>query len=381
MNHWMCAGLAFLTLANQAAAQVERVWLSYQSADTSRIAVNWETKTPGDSVVHFGTGKIYDRTVNVPGNRRLHHVEISVPEKDVVYHYQVQTGQQISKDASFKSCPSKELRVAVVADWGYAKPDLAALKKDDVHLLLTAGDNVPNLHQLCGAGATNCTKAFERLIDSQPELFRSTPFMPALGNHDREIRPRGPKPPPEAVYDTNATAFREFFALPGDEWKWTFKVPEFDVQFIAADMSHLSDFGTTWQTCHAFQAGSEQLHWYQDEMTHSQAGFVVTLYNERNATVRSQAKGQWGKSIQQGSLAITGFGYFAERAEVDGFEYYNTALKGDGAKYPDPKSAFLASEHNYILLTFKKEPAELLVALKSLDGRILDSKTFHKRGR
>jgi len=373
--------LLLLAFASTVSAQVERVWLTHKSATPSHLVVSWETKLPGDSTVEFGTTTKYGETVNVPGSRTLHHVEIPLVKTDVTYHYRVQTGTQISADAAFKAYPTQELRVAVVADWGYAKPDLATLKKDDVHLLLTAGDNVPNLHQFCGAGVTNCTKAFSALIDSQPELFRSTPFLPALGNHDREIRSRGPKPPLDAVYDTNALAFRTFFELPGDEWKWTFDLPAFDARFIALDINHLSDQGTTWQTCHAVAEGSEQLQWYADTMATTKAGHVITLYNERNATTRSQAKGKWGQLFQQGSLAITGFGYFAERADVNGFPYYNTALKGNGDKYPDPKSAFLASEHNYLLLTFRKDSGDLTVALKSLDGRILDQKTYPKRHR
>ena len=56
-------------------------------------------------------------------------------------------------------------------------------------------------------------------------------------------------PPQEPVYDVNATAFRTFFELPDDEWKWHFDVPGFDVRFIALDLNHTSDMGTTWQAC------------------------------------------------------------------------------------------------------------------------------------
>ena len=37
----------------------------------------------------------------------------------------------------------------------------------------------------------------------------------------------------DAVYDIEATAFRKFFALPGDGWKWHFDVPDFRVRFVA----------------------------------------------------------------------------------------------------------------------------------------------------
>jgi len=48
-------------------------------------------------------------------------------------------------------------------------------------------------------------------------------------------------------------------------------------------------------------------------------------------------------------------------------------------RYPDPHSQFLASEDNYILLTFHREPREMIVDLKALDGAILD-RTRHTGG-
>lgn len=96
------------------------------------------------------------------------------------------------------------------------------LELNTVHLLLTAGDNVKNIHQLCGAGKKACVKPYLQLIERYPELFRSVPFMPVLGNHDKQIRPRGNKPPSEPVYDIEATAFRRFFELPGDRVEMAF---------------------------------------------------------------------------------------------------------------------------------------------------------------
>jgi|GEM_PF-2657605 hypothetical protein len=54
--------------------------------------------------------------------------------------------------------------------------------------------------------------------------------------------------------------------------------------------------------------------------------FVVTLYNERNESMRAQEQGAWHEMFRKGTIAITGFGYYAERAEVAGFTYYNTSL-------------------------------------------------------
>jgi hypothetical protein len=374
-HYGVAFGLAGWLVAASASAQVERIWLTHKTSDPSRIVVNWETEKPGNSVVRFGLSQDYTETAAVEETATLHHVEIPLAKRDTTCHYRVSTGDQTSSDATFKSCPTDILRVAVVADW-QGKPKLDAIRRDDVHQLLTAGDNIDCLHRLCGVGVKDCTKPYGELIDRYPELFRSTPFMPVLGNHDREIRPRGPKPPAEPVYDTEATAFRRFFELPDDEWKWHFDVADFGLRFVALDLNHISDMGTTWQTCHPLDKDSAQYQWYKELMNGPRPPFVVTLYNERNASVRAQVGGSWGAMLRRGTIAITGFGYFAERAEVDGFTCYNTSLSGKGAKYPDPKSKFLASENSYLLLTFTKYPVQMTVEIKNLDGQVLDRKEF-----
>lgn len=366
--------LLVVSTATAAEPAIQRVWLSFQRETPTHVTVNWETSQPGDSEVSFGVTEQLGEKVSRQEQVTLHHIEIPISRKDVTYHYQVRSGAQTSAIHHFNGMPTTELRIAVVADWGFARPDLAALIKDDVHVLMTAGDNVGSLHQKDREG----TRAFSALIDSQPELFRGTIFMPVLGNHDREIRPRGPKPPPQAVYDVEATAYREFFALPGDEWRWSLAFPDFDARFIALDLQHIQDMGTTWQTGHPFDAESGQIAWYRKQMLPPRSGHTITIHNERNATMRGQLQGEWGRLFQQGSAVITGFGYFAERAVVDGFPYYNTALKGDGDRYPDPKSAFFASEHSYVLLTFKPK-APMRVEIRSLAGKVLDAQACPAR--
>jgi len=318
--------------------EITRIWLTHKTNDPGRIVVNWMTDEPGNSIVRFGLTKEYEQEVRVDESTTLHHVEIPVKHRDAVYHYSVRTGDHRSADATFKTQPTDALRVAVVADW-QGKPNLSAIVKDDVHLLLTAGDNIARLWDKCGQGNKDCVKPYSELIDAYPQLFRSIPFMPALGNHDREIRPRGDRPPDDSVYDVEATAFRRFFELPGDVWKWQFK-------------------------------------WYK-KLVVQPPGFVVTLYNERNASVRNQAQQQWHYLFRKGTCCITGFGYFAERADVDGFPYYNTALSGKGTRYPDPHSRFLAGEDSYILLTLKRG-GPMTVEIKSLKGTVLDRREFER---
>ena len=371
--------LLTLIVCQPASAEITRVWLSHRTTTPDKMVVNWESDEPGNSVVRFGLSQDYTATVAVEENVTLHHVEIPIPDRGRTYHYSVSTGHHASPDTTFKSYPTDVLRVAVLADW-QGQPKVSGIQRDNVHLLMTAGDNIDCLHRLCGVGVTDCTKPYGELIDHYPELFRSTPFMPVLGNHDRQVRPRGAKPPAEPVYDIRATAFRRFFELPVDEWKWCFDLAEFEVRFIALDLNHISDIGTTWQSCHPLGRDSAQYQWYESLMRSPKPPLVVTLYNERNASVRRQVGGSWGDMLRRGTIAITGFGYFAERAEVDGFTYYNTSLNGNGDRYPDPKSEFLASENSYILMTFTKNPLKMAIEIKTLEGHVLDRKEFGAGG-
>lgn len=372
--------LGFLSLALSVsvfAAPIERTWLTHASNQPDRIVVNWETATPGPSVVEYGLTEALGQQVQTETPVSLHHVEIPLTAKDAVYHYRVRSGDDISAIAKFKSYPSQTLRVVIVGDWGYAKAeDLSAITWDNPHLLISAGDNVASLHEAGREGL----KAFSALIARQAELFRSTPFMPILGNHDREMTPRGPKPPEHAVYDIEARVYRDFFALPGDEWKWHFDLPDFDLRFIAVDLQHIGDFGTTWQTGHAFDAGSEQFLWYRDLMAKSSQGFVFTLMNEKQTSVQGKTKGIWHEQFAKSSALITGFGYFADRAVLaGGLPYYNTCLKGDGSPYKDPQSQFFAQQDNYLLLTFERDKPTVQVQFKNLQGEVLDTTVIEKR--
>ncbi len=368
-------GLALLPLT-ATADEIQQIWLTHKSHQPNQIVVNWLTAEPGDSVVQFGLSPENRKTIRIEEQTTLHHVEIPIPARNTLYYYSVKTGNQKSAIATFKAYPTDELRVAIVADW-QSQPDLSQLIKEDVHLLLTAGDNINNLFQQCGPGQRDCIKPYVNLIKAYPKLFRSTPFMPILGNHDRQIYPRGKKPPAHSVYDIEATAFRRFFELPDEEWKWRFDIPEFELRFIGLDLNHISDLGNTWQTCHAFDQNSDQYRWYQS-ITEKAFGHIVTLYNERNAGVRGQNKGGWHRLFQRGTMCVTGFGYYAERAEFQGLTYYNTSLSGKGIQYADPHSKFLAGKDGYLLLTCKQTSGTMIVEIKSLQGEVLDRQMFPK---
>jgi hypothetical protein len=370
------AFLFFLTTSCLSAATLERIWLTHSSHDTHRITVSWETSQPAPSVVEYGSTPELGKRVASENLATLHHVEIPLDPKSERHHYRVRSGDEFSAVHSFKGYTDQELRVGIFADRGYARDrDLTALLKADLHVLMTCGDNVASLHEKGLEG----TKAFSALIDSASELFHSTPFMPILGNHDREITPRGPKPPAHAVYDVEATAFRSFFPLPDEGWKWRFDLPDFGVRFLALDASHTKDQGTTWQTNHPISRGSPQHLWYAQQVAQKDAPFIITLNNEQNALMRGYDQGTWKPLFHQSSTVITGYGYFGERSEVDGFPYFNTCLKGDGDLYKDPKTAFVTRDDNFILLSFHRDTRPMKVQILNLSGEVLDTREIPRR--
>jgi len=350
-----------ITAQSHSNGQIKRIWLTHRTNEPSHIVLSWYSYEAGNSEVCYRVGNEKECRIIINEQKKLHHVEIPLTEKDVVYNYKVITGKEESKTYSFKGYPSsgKILRIAIVGNWGFAEnPDLTQLLKDNPHLLMTLGDNIKNLHEHCGEEN-----------NSAPTLFQTIPFMPILGNHDKQIRPRGEKYPILPVYDINANSFRKFFELPDSEWKWYFNIPDFSIGFIALDLNHISDFGTTWQTCHDFHIGSEQMKWYNEILKKNTNKNTITLHNAKNQQMREIENGEWKRLFQMGTSVVTGYGYFSERANVRGFPYFNTSLKA-GDQYPDKFSEFLEVTGGYILMKISKET--IGIEMKSLQGELLD---------
>lgn len=355
------------------------LWLTYARNLPTSVMVNWSSDKPEPSIVHFGPTPECKGKAVVAGSNMLHHVEVSLPKQNEPFYYRLESNVGITPAVRFRGIPDDELRIAMVADWADKSVDVTSIIKDKPHLVVSGGDNISRLH---GSGLKGDVCRLNllphlKLLEAYPELFRTTPFMPVLGNHDREIRPRAPLQNLTApVYDIGASAYRELFSLPNDGWKWFFEMPEFGLRLIGLDLSHVQDTGTFLQSCNDYRADSCQLRWFRQMMLEAPpAQFIVILSNEKSSTVRGLVQGEWGRLIRRGTLAATGFGYFAERAEEQGFPWYNTSLNGKGNVYKDAFSQFLARENNYLLFTLKRGAPQMKVEIKRLnDGTSLDTK-------
>lgn len=360
-------------------AEVERVWVSCRRSEFSHVVICWETSTPCESIVHYGSSDVCLKERRGPGSATRHAVEIPLPETGPLY-YRVVDGENRTGAVELPDFRSNELRLAVVGNWSSRRP-LDALRKDAPHLLLTAGDNVPRLWDETQRGNRSNLAPYRRLLDTYPEFLPRVVLMPVLGNHDREILPRGERFPPEPTYDPDAVAFRTFFELPDDEWKWALALPGFGVRLIALDLNHTSDMGTTWQTCHPFAKDSEQFSWFDHETSSAREPFVIALQNEQNCGMRGKEQGAWKALFGRCNAVVTGFGYYAEHAEVDQTVYLNTSLNGHGTQYKDPAAVKIVGEDTYLLLTVARDAGTMTAAFKNLDGAVVHQLSIPARKR
>jgi hypothetical protein len=97
--------------------------------------------------------------------------------------------------------------------------------------------------------------------------------------------------------------------------------------------------------------------------------------------VRSHAGGEWKRLIAKGTMAISGEAYHAERTVVDGLPYYNTSVRGNGSFGIDPDHVFRDPAGGYLLITVDKTTGAMKVALKNLEGDVLDEQTIAKKSR
>ena len=356
---------------------ITRIWLTHPTGDASTLMVNWETAQPGPSRVAYGPTEALGQDVTSDESATLHQVEIPFPDAGTLY-YRVSTGNRCSAIYPVKSYSGDALRIVAAADW-QDRPRLDGLRKDDPHLLLSCGDMVSSITSLERPGDRSNTEPFAQLIDTYPALFARTPFMPVLGNHDRQLMYRLLQPPAEPIYDLEATAFRRFFPLPDPGRNWYLDIPAFDLRLIALDLSHTPDAGTTWQSCQDFGVDSAQLKWYRETMEASDQRFVITAYNEWHHLVGKIADGEWMKIAKQGSAAVSGFGLFAERADFEGLPCFNTALKTGDIYGNGGRTRFYQKAPSYLLLTIPRE-GPMVAEFKGLNGAPMNRTEWPGRG-
>lgn len=372
-----------------AAWGIDCIWLTHRTDTQERTVINWHTAGEGAGVVRWGESEACERVAKEEGGGEegIHFAEIPTPGYGKRYWYRIECGGRKSRTWSFETAPADEVRVAVVGNLGFCpRKEWETVRADKPHMIMTAGDNVGQVHGRRKGDLRN-VGPFLRLMRSSPETFATLPFMPVLGNHDKEVGPRsfGRKPyRSKDVYDVDATAFLSVYRLPEKGWRWSFRFPQCGVAFLAVDAQHLSDLGTTLQSCHDMGAGDEQYGWYTNRVAELEGNFRVTVFNASVRGFTRCAGGIWGKAVKGTELGVTGFGYYGEQVVLgDGMTFFNTSMANpNGATYPYSRkeggeTKFLEACPNYLLLTFAGGRGEVRAELKDArDGRVMATSRF-----
>ncbi len=368
MKKLLLSTILLLALNSLAFPQkITRIWLSFKTNIPTHLVISWQSHEPGNSAVILKTDNKEVFSVTQNDNVTIHHIEVPLLQTDVEYKYRVSTNNQKSEWLTFQGMPTKKpLKIVVFADWGFAgDANISNVLNEKPAIIITAGDNVPSLFEYGKKGNVHCIESYLKLIDAHPELFNHFPFMPTLGNHDKQLYPRGPKPPENyMIYDTAATAFTEFFELPADEIRWSFEIPNYDIKFLSIDLNHIRDVETNWQTCKSFHLNSNLFKWYKYAINSSESTFNITINNSDNPLIRKVENGIWEEPLEKNTAVITGSGYYAEVAQPNKTLYINTSLIA-GDVYADPGAIITTSVRSYVLLTCSND--NLKISLKNLD--------------
>jgi predicted phosphodiesterase len=166
---------------------IERVHGPYlQDAQPTQIMVIWETSTPTQGRVTYGTDSTrLDNVIRDNELVTLHKITLKNLQPRQTYYYQCVWDDGKSTIGKFRTAPADEstpLRFAVVGD---SRSDLAMCTKIsnlivdyDPDIVLHSGDIV--------ARGKNLDEWQTFLFDPARKLLQNIPFYPVLGNHEQE---------------------------------------------------------------------------------------------------------------------------------------------------------------------------------------------------
>ncbi len=205
---------AFVLTAIAATANVTR-GPYLQLGTASSMIVRWRTDTSTDSVVRYGPSPAsLTQVASVSGSGTEHEVTLTALSPATRYYYSVGSSTETltGGDAAtyFETSPpagtSAPTRVWVIGDSGTADANAAAVY--DAYTNATGGAYT-DLWLMLGDNAYDSGTDSEyqaAVFDMYPELLRTTPLWPTLGNHDAATADSG----------TQSGPYYDIFTLPAN---------------------------------------------------------------------------------------------------------------------------------------------------------------------
>lgn len=279
-----------------------------QRATPASVTVRWRTNVPCRSRVRFGTSATtLDRVADGDAATTEHKVIVRGLTPDHPYWYALADGERtVAGDASFtfRTPPSpgsaRPTRIWVLGDPGTADHRSAAVYKayrdyagaHRTDVWITVGDNA------YPRGSEDQLDA--AIFETYPELLRTTPFWPALGNHDLKTGdPARERTPYYAAFNLPENA--ESGGLPsGTERYYAFDFA--NIHFVALDTSTKLP-----------QAGDPMLGWLARDLAATRQEWIIVYMHHPPYT-----RGSYDSDTAAASIAVrTAIVPIVEAAGVD----------------------------------------------------------------
>lgn len=223
--------------ANEFPVQIKGPYL--QNVTKNSITVMWETDTPSDSRVDYGTSELLNLSVHKPEKVRIHEVTIDNLQPETKYHYRAISGKLSSTTNTFRTAIHENTPFRFIV-WGDNHNDGPRFEQNVNRMITFQPDLAINVGDMVLTGSNYDHWGYEFFIPGR-NLFKNTPLFPSLGNHEY------------GGYGTGNRViwYETFFSLPGTEYYYSYNYG--NSHFIHLNPHTNSPFGVL--------PGSEQYKW------------------------------------------------------------------------------------------------------------------------
>lgn len=322
---------------------------------TTEAEIRWEPAIPGATLVVDTGGSVSVETAAIVAPDGTQRARVSGLAPDTLHRYRVRAPGGETTLGGFRTFPASARSPISFVAMGDTRSDHATHARLATRLLEEAPEFVISTGDLVGDGTLETDWAF--FFQAEGELLRSTPFFPAMGNHDA----RGL---------LNETMLTRWFGR--DRY---YEVVAGPVIFLFVDSTL------------AYGGGSAQHAWLRSRLdaaasakADGRASWIVVLHH--HPAFSSAGHGS-EPDVQRElvplyeaaavDLVLNGHDHVYERLERNGIAYIVTG--GGGAPLYDfekilPESKVRVRAHHYLRVT--ADTAHLEITAVDLDGNVFD---------
>jgi predicted phosphodiesterase len=346
---------------------VKMPWVSWFGDPAHQVYVSWETEANSTGHVTYGLS-LEDQTefISSPTFSQIHHVILSGLIPNRTYFYSVYADAKVHGTGQFRTAPEDQttpIRWAMTSDTQQPKfhkggfPRLVeALAGQNYSFVTLSGDLVDE-----GRYKWN----YDDFFATAAPLFKNTPFVPVVGNHDRYSDPNSWFHPYFINHENRSLFYYSF----------NYSMVHFTIcHFTYAYESEFSD---------------AQMNWLVNDLANAQnQTFRVIMFH---CPIQGQAF--YGNNTRlltrilplleeyNVQLCVTGHEHSVQRTQLGNVTHYVVGTGGgafDPGLRPHPEAQFMSITPAY--LDVQASATEMTIRVTAPEGTILDTHTIPAGG-